>query len=172
MDHFAGLDVSAKETSICIVDDAGKIVREVKVASEPEALLAALKNPAYHFERIGLEAGLAIRVVAPTMCARACRAVLSGVHILLTETGLAGWGGRIRTSASESKCLKYSRHTGVEVVEVGHEDLGPDDMIERAAGGLACEDPVVDLEAFVVVGQRSWCAGFDDLDLQGFLRWS
>ena len=36
MDHFAGLDVSVKETSICIVDDAGKIVREVKVASEPE----------------------------------------------------------------------------------------------------------------------------------------
>ena len=24
MDHFAGLDVSVKETSICIVDDAGK----------------------------------------------------------------------------------------------------------------------------------------------------
>ena len=39
------------------MDDAGKIVREVKVASEPEALLAVLKNPAYHFKRIGLEAG-------------------------------------------------------------------------------------------------------------------
>jgi transposase len=57
MDHFAGLDVSVKETSVCIVDDTGKIVREVKVASEPEALLALLKNPAYHFKRIGLEAG-------------------------------------------------------------------------------------------------------------------
>jgi transposase len=57
MDHFAGLDVSVKETSVCIVDDTGKIVREVKVASEPEALLAALKNPAYHFKRVGLEAG-------------------------------------------------------------------------------------------------------------------
>jgi hypothetical protein len=32
MDHFAGLDVSVKETSVCIVDDTGKIVREVKVA--------------------------------------------------------------------------------------------------------------------------------------------
>jgi hypothetical protein len=41
----------------CIVDDNGKIVREVKVASEPEALLEVLKNPAYHFKRIGLEAG-------------------------------------------------------------------------------------------------------------------
>ena len=57
MDHFAGLDVSVKETSVCIVDDTGKIVREVKVATEPEALLAVLTNPAYHFKRIGLEAG-------------------------------------------------------------------------------------------------------------------
>ena len=57
MDYFAGLDVSVKATSVCIVDDTGKIVREVKVASEPEALLAVLKNPAYHFKRIGLEAG-------------------------------------------------------------------------------------------------------------------
>jgi transposase len=57
MDQFAGLDVSVKETSVCIVDDTGKIVREVKVATEPEALLAVLKNPAYRFKRIGLEAG-------------------------------------------------------------------------------------------------------------------
>ena len=57
MDHFAGLDVSVKETSVCIVDDTGKIVREVKVASEPEALLAVLTNPAYRLKRIGLEAG-------------------------------------------------------------------------------------------------------------------
>ena len=57
MDHFAGLDVSVKETSVCIVDDTGKIVREVKVASEPEALLAVLKNPTCRFKRIGLEAG-------------------------------------------------------------------------------------------------------------------
>jgi hypothetical protein len=40
MDHFAGLDVSVKETSVCIVGWNGQIVREVKVTSEPEALLA------------------------------------------------------------------------------------------------------------------------------------
>ena len=57
MDHFAGLDVSVKETSVCIVDDTGRIVRELKVASEPDALLPVLTNPAYHFKRIGLEAG-------------------------------------------------------------------------------------------------------------------
>jgi len=57
MEHFAGLDVSVKETSVCIVDDAGRIVREAKVASEPEALRAVLNNPSYRFRRIGLEAG-------------------------------------------------------------------------------------------------------------------
>ncbi len=57
MDHFGGLDVSVKETSICIVDDRGRIVKEVKVASEPAALLKVLGNSAYRFKRIGLEAG-------------------------------------------------------------------------------------------------------------------
>src|SRR5260370_36212735 len=57
MDHFAGLDVSVKESSVCIVDDTGRIVREVKVASEPEALLPVLTNPIYRFKRLGLEAG-------------------------------------------------------------------------------------------------------------------
>ena len=57
MDHFAGLDVSVKETSVCIVDDTGRILREVKVASEPDALLPVLTTFGYHFKRIGLEAG-------------------------------------------------------------------------------------------------------------------
>ena len=35
MDYFAGLDVSVKDTSVCIVDGEGRIVREGKVASEP-----------------------------------------------------------------------------------------------------------------------------------------
>ena len=48
MDHFAGLDVSVNETSVCIVDDTGRILREVKVASEPDALLPVLTNPAFH----------------------------------------------------------------------------------------------------------------------------
>ena len=86
MDHFAGLDVSVKETSVCIVDDAGKIVREVKVVSEPDVLLLVLTNPAYHFKRIGLEAGplsqwlfsALAEAGLPTICveARHMRAVL------------------------------------------------------------------------------------------------
>ena len=57
MTYFAGLDVSVKETSVCIVDDVGKIVQEARVASEPEALLQVLTNTIYRFKRVGLEAG-------------------------------------------------------------------------------------------------------------------
>ena len=57
MAYFAGLDVSVKETSVCIVDNAGKIVREARVASEPEALLQVLTNTIYRLRRVGLEAG-------------------------------------------------------------------------------------------------------------------
>src|SRR3974377_2302525 len=57
MEHFAGLDVSVKLTSLCIVDEAGRIIREAKIGSDPDALLQVLKNRAYHFKRIGLEAG-------------------------------------------------------------------------------------------------------------------
>lgn len=57
MAHFAGLDVSLRATSICIVDEDGRVVRESKVASEPAALLAALRGHAATLRRVGLEAG-------------------------------------------------------------------------------------------------------------------
>ena len=71
MDYFAGLDVSVKETSVCIVDDAGKIVREARVASEPEPLLQVLANNTYRFKRVGLEAGpLSTELVEPLLIVR------------------------------------------------------------------------------------------------------
>src|SRR5262249_38612096 len=57
MDYFAGRDVSVKETRVCIVDDAAKIVPEAREASEPEALLQALTKTIYRFKRVGLEPG-------------------------------------------------------------------------------------------------------------------
>ena len=44
MGYFAGLDVSLEEIAICVVDDAGRIVREARVASEPEALAASSRH--------------------------------------------------------------------------------------------------------------------------------
>jgi transposase len=57
MKHYVGLDVSVKETSVCIVDETGKICRELKATSHPEDLLQILQDPAWRMERIGLEAG-------------------------------------------------------------------------------------------------------------------
>ena len=74
MEHYAGLDVSVKETSVCIVDGAGKVIREVKVATEPEAILAVLADEAFTIERIGLEAGPIIAVALQRIGReRACR---------------------------------------------------------------------------------------------------
>ena len=38
MEHYAEIDVSLEQSSVCIVDAQGKIVKETKVASEPDAL--------------------------------------------------------------------------------------------------------------------------------------
>ena len=74
MDHFAGLDVSVKETSVCIVDDTGRIVREVKVASEPEALLPVLKNPDLPLQADWIGSRAAVAMAFQRACrSRACR---------------------------------------------------------------------------------------------------
>src|ERR1700716_1400779 len=57
MEHYAGIDVSLECSSVCVVDGTGKILREAKVASEPEALIAWFRSSGFDLERIGLEAG-------------------------------------------------------------------------------------------------------------------
>ena len=57
MEHYAGIDVSLELSSVCIVDAKGKIVREAKVASDPDALVAFFKRLDFSVARIGLEAG-------------------------------------------------------------------------------------------------------------------
>src|ERR1039457_7006948 len=97
MDHFAGLDVSVKETSVCIVDDTGRIVREEKVASEPEALLAVLRNPAYHFKRIGARP-LAREPGFAGICAA------GGPHSLEAHIGMNAPLGVRRRAREPSEC--------------------------------------------------------------------
>jgi transposase len=57
MEHYAGIDVSLEQSSICVVDGTGRIVREAKVASEPEALIRFFNRLGVVVTRIGLEAG-------------------------------------------------------------------------------------------------------------------
>lgn len=57
MDYYAGIDVSLELSSVCILDASGQIVREAKVASEPEALATFLASLNLPLTRVGLEAG-------------------------------------------------------------------------------------------------------------------
>lgn len=89
MEYFAGLDVSLEETTVCIVDETGTIVREARVASEPEALVMFFKSLDLRMERIGLEAcslaawlyeGL-VQAELPTICieTRRAKAAMGGM---------------------------------------------------------------------------------------------
>ena len=57
MTYYAGIDVSLEYSGVCVVDGAGKIMREQRIASEPEALIAWFRGLGFELERIGLEAG-------------------------------------------------------------------------------------------------------------------
>ncbi len=57
MNYYAGIDVSLEYSSVCVLDSNGKIVREAKVLSEPEALIAWFGSLGFGVERVGLEAG-------------------------------------------------------------------------------------------------------------------
>jgi transposase len=57
MEHYAAIDVSLEWSSVCIVDDSGRIVREAKVRSERAALVSFFAASGLRCARIGLEAG-------------------------------------------------------------------------------------------------------------------
>jgi transposase len=57
MEHHVGIDVSLELSSLCVLDATGKVIREAKVASEPEALVKFLSGLDLTIVRIGLEAG-------------------------------------------------------------------------------------------------------------------
>jgi len=57
MEHYAGIDVSLELSSVCVVDATGRILREAKVASEPDSLIAWFRDLGMEVARVGLEAG-------------------------------------------------------------------------------------------------------------------
>ena len=57
MQHYVGLDVSLRQTAICVVDQTGKTIREGMVASDPDAIADYIVKYAPHVARVGLETG-------------------------------------------------------------------------------------------------------------------
>ena len=82
MKHYAGLDVSVKETSVCIVDETGTICREIKVVSHPEDLLRVLQDTAWHLERIRSRgrAALAMALRGDRLSRAPCRVHRDAAH--------------------------------------------------------------------------------------------
>ena len=86
MERYVGLDVSLKQTSICVVNQTGVVMREGVVDSDPEAIAAFVRSNAPNVVRIGLETGPTTtwlwtelnRLGLPVICidARHARAVL------------------------------------------------------------------------------------------------
>ena len=102
MEHYVGIDVSLERSSVCVVDAAGRIVREAKVTSEPEALAGFFAGLGLAVTRIGLEAGplsqwlhaglTAAGLEAVLLEARHVRAALSAM-VVRTWPAPTGWSG-------------------------------------------------------------------------------
>jgi len=107
MRYYAGLDVSLEETAICIVDETGQVIRELRAASEPDALVETLAATGLSFERVGLEAcslsswlhqGLT-RVGLPALCieTRAAKAAMGAMPNKTDRNDARGLAQIIRT---------------------------------------------------------------------------
>ena len=75
MTYFAGPDVSLEKTAVCIIDESGEIVKEFRVANEPEVLITALRRFDLPLERIGLEACSLISWLHDGLCAEGLPAI-------------------------------------------------------------------------------------------------
>jgi transposase len=124
MVHYVGLDVSLKQTSICVVSETGSVVREGAVDSDPEAIAAFVRSKAPGAVRIGLETGPTAtwlwtelkRLELPVICidARHAKAVLK-MQINKSDrndaAGIArimqtGWFKEVRVKGLDSHAIK------------------------------------------------------------------
>jgi transposase len=124
MEHYVGLDVSLKQTSICVVNQIGSVVREGVVDSDPEAIAEFVRSKAPATVRIGLETGPTAtwlwtelkRLGLPVICidARHAKAVLK-IQINKSDrndaAGIArimqtGWFKEVRVKGLDSHAVK------------------------------------------------------------------
>src|SRR3712207_9421127 len=89
MEYFAAIDVSLELSSVCVVDGTGRIVREAKVASEPDALARYLRESGLVLARVGLEAAPLSHWLRAGLTQAGFEAVL--LEALHREAALGAW---------------------------------------------------------------------------------
>ena len=116
MEHYAGIDVSLEESSVCVVDATGTIVREVKIASEPEALVRYFDELQLPVGRIGLESGPLSQWLHAGLVAAGRDAVLletrhvkAALSAMTVKTDRKDARGRYRPVHAKSVTCKDSR---------------------------------------------------------------
>jgi hypothetical protein len=124
MEHYAGIDVSLESASVCVVDAAGRIVREAKIASEPDALIGWLRGLGTELGRIGSRAAIAMAERGPAG-GRACGGAVGDPACARGLQGDAGqdrpqgrswhrtrhavWNGFVRCIANHSLLRRHER---------------------------------------------------------------
>ena len=171
MKQYVGLDVSQKETSVCVVDEVGQVLFEGKAKSDPGALTALLRKRAPQAERIGFETGAMAswlwhelrRVDLPVVCidARHAHAALS-VRMNKSDQndarGLAelvrvGWYREVKVKSEESQ--KTPRDTRREIHSSRYREPGPQSN-QRIRLALPTRDrTAVSQSGLRAIGRRS-----------------
>jgi transposase len=124
MKQYVGLDVSQRETAVCVVSETGQLIFEGKAKSDPGDLTNLLRKHAPLAERIGFETGAMSswlwhelrRVELPVVCidARHAHAALS-VRMNKSDQndarGLAelvrvGWYREVKVKSEESQKIR------------------------------------------------------------------
>lgn len=108
MNYYAGLDVSLEETAICVVDETGQLMKEARAASEPRALIEALKGTELPLARIGLEACSLTAWLHDGLCA-------AGLPAICIETRQANAAMKTmpnKTDRNDARALAQIMRTG------------------------------------------------------------
>jgi transposase len=132
--HYVGLDVSQETTSVCVVDQAGRVVWQGKCGSDPDSVAACIKRFAPFAVRVGLETGLLSNWLTrtlrqrgvPVVCldARHAKAALT-MQINKTDAndahGLAqivrtGWFREVAVKSMDAQTLRMLLVTRAQLV--------------------------------------------------------
>jgi transposase len=108
MTYFVGLDVSLEETAICVVDDAGTILREGKASTEPETIAGWLKSINVTFVRVGLEAG----PLSPWLCAALQATGMPAICIETRRMKGATAAMAVKTDRNDARAIAQAMRVG------------------------------------------------------------